>query len=130
MQRWFLSLGALFGLLGVAAGAFGVHALADRLDAASLATFETAARYQMYHALALLAVAWAADRWPDSRWRAAGWFFAAGVLLFSGSLYLLGITGIGLFGAVAPLGGVCLLTGWALSLWAALRIRGEVRQIR
>ena len=96
----------------MAAGAFGAHALRTRLAPDLLAVFETGARYQMYHALALFAVAWAATRWPGTPVRTAGWLFVAGTVLFSGSLYLLALTGVRWLGAVTPLGGVLLLGGW------------------
>jgi uncharacterized membrane protein YgdD (TMEM256/DUF423 family) len=113
MARTFWWLGCVFGLLAVAAGAFGAHALRARLPADLLAVFETAARYQMYHALALLAVALVAARAPSSLAAAAGWLFCAGIVLFSGSLYALALTGIRVLGAVTPLGGLCFLAGWA-----------------
>ena len=113
--RTFWVLGCGFALLAVAAGAFGAHALRSRLAPDMLAVFETGARYQMYHALALLAVAWAAARWPQSAAvPTAGWLFAAGILLFSGSLYVLALTGVRWLGAVAPLGGTAFLLGWLL----------------
>lgn len=104
--------GSLSALLAVAAGAFGAHALRARLGADLLAVFETAARYHMYHALALFAVAWAASRWPVPTVRAAGWLFIAGTVVFSGSLYALATSGARWLGAVTPLGGVLLLAGW------------------
>lgn len=113
MERAWLALGAAFGLLGVLAGAAGVHALESTLEPDALETFETAARFQMYHALALLAVGLLAGRWRSALVNAAGWLFTAGVLFFSGSLYILALTDVGIFGAIAPLGGVCLLAGWA-----------------
>src|SRR5687767_10178451 len=112
MDRLFFSIGALSALMSVAAGAFGAHALRARLTPASLAVFETAARYQMYHALALLAVAWALSRWPGQLPVWAGWLFVGGTILFSGSLYLLALTGARWWGAVTPLGGVAFLAGW------------------
>jgi uncharacterized membrane protein YgdD (TMEM256/DUF423 family) len=118
MDRLFLTLGAISGLLSVAAGAFGAHALRARLAAEHLATFETAARYQMYHALGLLAVAWAADRWPGGATAAAGWLFVVGIVLFSGSLYLLSLTGTRWLGAITPLGGAAFLAGWLALAWA------------
>jgi uncharacterized membrane protein YgdD (TMEM256/DUF423 family) len=114
-------LGALSAGIAVAAGAFGAHALRSRLDPASLAVFETAARYQMYHALALLGVAWAATRWPGALVPAAGWLFVAGTLLFSGSLYLLALGGVKWLGAITPLGGLAFLAGWACLAAAAWR---------
>ena len=112
MDRLFATLGAVSALLAVAAGAFGAHALRRRLSADLLAAFETGARYQMYHALALLLVAWAATRWPGPPVRAAGWLFVAGTVIFSGSLYLLALTGARAFGAVTPVGGLAFLAGW------------------
>ncbi len=120
-ERLFAGIGALSALSAVAAGAFGAHALRERLGADLLATFETGARYQMYHALALFVVAWAAGRWtgavPQTQW--AGWLFVVGTVLFSGSLYALALTGVRAWGAVTPIGGVAWLAGWALLAWAA-----------
>ena len=118
----FFSLGAASALIAIATGAFGAHALKARLDPASLAIFETGARYQMYHALGLIAVAFAASQWPASRtavW--AGWLFVAGTVLFSGSLYGLALTGVRWLGAVTPLGGLAFMLGW---LCLALAPRG------
>ncbi len=120
MDRLFAALGAVSALLAVAAGAFGAHALRARPAPDQLAAFETGARYQMYHALALLLVAWAVTRWPAPPVRAAGWLFVAGTVIFSGSLYTLALTGARAFGAVTPAGGLCLLAGWAslaLGIW-------------
>ena len=120
MDRLFAALGAMSALVAVAAGAFGAHALRARLTPDQLVTFETGARYQMYHALALLFVAWAVTRWPLPPVRAAGWLFVAGTVVFSGSLYLLALTGARAFGAVTPLGGLALLGGWlalAVGVW-------------
>ena len=119
MHRTFWTLGCVFGFLAVAAGAFGAHALRARLGAEMLAVWETAARYQMYHALALLAVAMGAARFPAGGWTAAGWLFTAGIAVFCGSLYLLAFTGTRWLGAITPLGGLCFLAGWiALALAA------------
>jgi len=115
----FFGLGASFALLAVAAGAFGAHGLRARLDPAMLAVFETGARYQMYHALALIAAAWAASTRPGPLASAAGWLFVAGILVFSGSLYALALTGLRGLGAIAPIGGLAFMAGWAcLALWA------------
>jgi uncharacterized membrane protein YgdD (TMEM256/DUF423 family) len=111
-DRLFFTLGSLSALLAVAAGAFGAHALRGRLGPESLAVFETAARYQMYHALALLGVSWASTRWTGSLTQWAGWLFLLGTVLFSGSLYALALTGVRWLGAVTPLGGVAFLAGW------------------
>ena len=121
MIRTFWLLGCTFAFLAVAAGAFGAHALRDRLSPDMLAVWETAARYQMYHALGLLAVAWAAGRWPGGATSTAGWLFVAGTLIFSGSLYLLTLTGMRWLGAITPLGGLAFILGWAALAWSALR---------
>jgi uncharacterized membrane protein YgdD (TMEM256/DUF423 family) len=107
--------------VAVAAGAFGAHALRARLSPDLLAVFETGARYQMYHALGLLAVAWAASRWPGPWPPRAGWLFLAGTVLFSGSLYALALTGVRWLGAITPLGGVAFLAGWLCLAAAASR---------
>ncbi len=121
MERTFLALGSASALVSVAAGAFGAHALRARLAPDLLAAFETGARYQMFHALGLLAAAWAASRFPGGLVSAAGWLLVAGTVLFSGSLYLLALTGTRWLGAVTPAGGVAFLAGWACLAWAALR---------
>jgi uncharacterized membrane protein YgdD (TMEM256/DUF423 family) len=119
MPRLFLTLAALSGLISVAAGAFGAHALKDRLEPRLLEVFETAARYQMYHALALCVVAWLATTVPGRLTTVSGWAFLAGTLLFSGSLYAMAFTGIRALGAITPLGGVAFLIGWGALLLAA-----------
>ena len=112
------------GFLGVALGAFGAHALKSRLTPDMLAVFETGVRYQMYHVFALVAVAWAWARWPSRVFSAAGALFAVGILVFSGSLYLLAFTGMRALGAVTPLGGLAFLGGWLCLAWgAATRLR-------
>ena len=121
MDRIFAALGAASGFVGVAAGAFGAHGLKARLTPELLAVFDTAARYQMIHALALLAVAWAIGRWPGRAAVASGWCFVAGTLIFSGSLYLLALTGVRGLGAITPVGGVLFLLGWLLLALAAWR---------
>ncbi|HET7342291.1 MAG TPA: DUF423 domain-containing protein [Methylomirabilota bacterium] len=121
MERVFVGLGALSGLLAVAAGAFGAHALRERLAPDMLGVFETAARYQMYHALALLAAGWALGRWPGGAALAAGWLFVAGSVVFCGSLYVLTLTGQRWLGAITPLGGLAFIAGWAALAWAALK---------
>jgi uncharacterized membrane protein YgdD (TMEM256/DUF423 family) len=127
MDRTFWRLGCIFGFLGVAAGAFGAHALRSRVPADLLAVFETGARYQMYHALALLAVALAAARAPSRGVRAAGWLFTAGSVVFSGSLYALALSGVRVLGAITPLGGLCFLAGW-IALAASVRpVAGDAR---
>lgn len=125
MERFFVVIGSLAALLGVAAGAFGAHALRARLTPDMLAVFETGVRYQLVHALALLAVAWACTRWPGRATAAAGWLFTAGIVVFSGSLYLLALTGIRSFGAVTPVGGLAFMLGWACLAWSAWRAGRE-----
>lgn len=121
MDRLFFGLGALSAFISVAAGAFGAHALRQRLEPDQLAVFETGARYQMYHALALLAVAWAATRWPGTLMTWAGWLFVLGTVLFSGSLYVLALSGIRWLGAITPLGGLAFLAGWLCLVLGAAR---------
>lgn len=106
--------GAVLAGLGVAAGAFGAHALRDRLEPPALQAFETAVRYQIYHALVLLMLGRLVSRHRDQLLSTAAGLFIAGVMLFSGSLYALSLSGIRAFGAVTPFGGVALLAGWAL----------------
>ena len=119
MSRTFFVLGALSAGTAVTLGAFGAHGLRARLTADLLATFEVGVRYQMYHALALLAVAWAATRWPGGATTLAGWLFVAGTVVFSGSLYLLALSGQRWLGAVTPLGGVAFIAGWLALAWSA-----------
>ena len=118
-----VAIAAIFGLLAVIAGAAGTHALRDTLDASALRTFETAARFQMYHALALLAVGILSMRWQTRVLTVSAALFTVGILLFSGSLYILALTGIGIFGAIAPIGGISLMAGWASLILAAFRAR-------
>ncbi len=117
---WFAA-GAVLSGLGVLVGAFGAHGLRDRVTADMLAVFETGVRYHLIHGLAVIAVAWAASRWPSAWIGAAGWLFAAGIVVFSGSLYILAISGVRGWGAVTPIGGVCFLAGWAALAVGALR---------
>jgi uncharacterized membrane protein YgdD (TMEM256/DUF423 family) len=119
VARTWIVLGILSGFLSVAAGAFGAHALRDRLGADLLAIFETGARYRMFHALAFLAVGLIAQRAPSAATCAAGGLFTAGTVLFSGSLYALALTGVRAWGAVTPFGGAAFLLRWiALALAA------------
>ncbi len=122
-SRVLIMAGGILGLLGVVAGAMGVHTLRDVLDAKALNTFETGVRFQMYHALALLAVGSLAGRWKTGFVKLSGVLFTAGVVLFSGSLYILAITGIGVFGAIAPLGGLSLMAAWTSLIVGAIRQR-------
>jgi uncharacterized membrane protein YgdD (TMEM256/DUF423 family) len=120
--RWFV-IGAIAGASGVVLGAFGAHGLKVRVAPEMLEIWETAARYQILHALALLATAWASERWPGTATSAAGWLFLAGILVFSGSLYALVLSGARVLGAVTPLGGLCLIAGWLALAFGAWRGR-------
>jgi uncharacterized membrane protein YgdD (TMEM256/DUF423 family) len=120
MDRTFLLIGALAGFIGVGFGAFGAHALKGRLSPEMLAVFETGVRYQMYHAFAVLIVALATARFDGWMVRAAGWAFTTGIVLFSGSLYALALTGVTVLGAITPLGGLAFLVGWALLIALAI----------
>ena len=121
MSNLFFALGAGLSLLGVAFGAFGAHGLRSTLTAEMLETFEVAVRYQMYHSLGLLAAAWAASQWQNHLTTAAGWCFFAGILIFSGSLYILSLTGIRWLGAITPIGGLAFIVGWGSLTVAAIR---------
>src|SRR6476660_3444821 len=113
MDRTFMFVAALMGLVGVGFGAFGAHGLRGRLTPDMLAVFETGVRYQMYHAFALLITALALARFD-------GWLFTAGIVLFSGSLYALALSGVTVLGAITPLGGLAFLAGWACLIIAAI----------
>jgi uncharacterized membrane protein YgdD (TMEM256/DUF423 family) len=123
MDPLFMLAGAVAGFLGVAAGAFGAHGLRGRLTPEMLAVFETAVRYQLFHVIALLLTAATIGRVGDARLLSiAGWAFLAGIVLFSGSLYALALTGISALGMITPIGGLAFLVGWAsLALYAAAR---------
>jgi uncharacterized membrane protein YgdD (TMEM256/DUF423 family) len=122
MDRIFFILGTGLAGLAVALGAFGAHGLRDRVEPAMLANFETGARYHMYHALALIAVAWAVQRWPATNLpEIAGWLFVAGIVLFAGSLYVMALTGQRWLGAVTPFGGFAFIVAWALLAYTAWR---------
>ena len=123
MDRTFLLIGAVLGFLGVLLGAFGAHALKGRLSPEMLAVFETGVRYQMYHVFAVLIVAAGIGHIGNARLLVmAGWFFFAGILLFSGSLYALAFSSVRTLGAITPIGGLLFLIGWAcLALFAAAR---------
>ena len=119
MDRTFLLIGALAGFLAVTFGAFGAHALRERLSPEMLAVFETGVRYHMYHALALLLVSAMMPRLGGWLVVTSGWLFTAGIVLFSGSLYLLALTGVTSLGAITPIGGLAFLAGWACLAIAA-----------
>jgi len=125
MTQFFLTIAAIFGGLSVAGGAFGAHALREKITERSLEIFDTGARYQMYHALALLLVAILISRLesPPTTLLVSGWLFIIGVVIFSGSLYAISLTGIRSLGAVAPLGGLALMLGWAALAVAGATIK-------
>ena len=114
IQKIFISVGALSGAISVLAGAFGAHGLESQITAERLDTFHTAARYQMYHSIALLLTAWAISAMNSGLPKISGWLFIAGIFLFSGSLYLLVLTDTPWLGAVTPLGGLAFIAGWIL----------------
>lgn len=118
MDRLFFAVGCLSALVAVALGAFGAHGLRGRLVPDMLMSFEIGVRYQMYHALGLLAVGLALSRWPSSAVALAGWLFIAGTLVFSGTLYLLAVSGQRWLGAVTPVGGAAFIAGWLVLAWA------------
>ena len=118
--------GCISACIGVAAGAFGAHALQGIVPPELLVVYETGVRYQLLHAVALLAVGVAAAVRPEGRWSLPAWLFIAGTALFSGSLYLLALTGMRWLGAVTPLGGLCFLAGWLTAAAAGRGARPEV----
>ena len=121
MTRLFFAFGSGFALIAVITGAFAAHTLKSKLSPDMFQVFEVAVRYQMYHALGLIAVAWAASQWSSQLIAASGWLFVAGIVIFSGSLYILSLTGVRWLGAITPIGGVAFIIGWGCLLWAAIR---------
>ena len=119
MERLFILTGAILGFLAVAAGAFGSHALKNRLSPDMLGVFEVGVRYQMYHALALVLTGFILTRLESPALNWAGALFIAGVLIFSGTLYILSMTGLRWLGAITPIGGTALLIGWLCLAWGA-----------
>ncbi|WP_020207740.1 DUF423 domain-containing protein [Gilvimarinus chinensis] len=122
MPQLFITIAAAFGFISVALGAFAAHGLKGKLAPNLLAAFETATQYQMYHALALLAVGLLIKHQPSSWLTTTGWLFVAGTVLFSGSLYGLALTGIRLLGPITPIGGACFLTGWLCLFIASVKL--------
>lgn len=114
MDKLFLMIGAISGALAVTLGAFGAHALRQRLSAQLLDTFEIGVRYEIYHAFAIFVVAFALTRWNSPLLTYAGWAFVVGTIIFSGSLYLLALTDTRWLGAITPIGGVAFIAGWVL----------------
>lgn len=121
MKNLFFALGSGFSLLGVVFGAFGAHELKKKLSEEMLDIFEVGVRYQMYHGIGLIVVAWALSQWQNSLATAAGWCFIAGILIFSGSLYILSLTNTLWLGAVTPIGGLAFIAGWGCLIIAVFR---------
>ncbi|HEX9828689.1 MAG TPA: DUF423 domain-containing protein [Bacteroidota bacterium] len=120
MKNIFYIFGSLSAFLGVALGAFGAHSLKESLSPEMLSIFETGVRYQMYHSFALFIAGWAFQKYSHVSFSKAGWLFVSGIVLFSGSLYMLAATGTSMFGAVTPVGGLAFLAGWlflAVGFW-------------
>lgn len=123
MDKLFFIIGSILAGLAVATGAFGAHGLQNLVTPERLETWDKAVRYQIYHALALLLLAWAITHWPEQAklLSAGGWLFLAGVVLFSGSLYLLVLSEVTILGAITPLGGVAFVAGWLCLIIAVWR---------
>ena len=124
MSRIFFVIGSILGGIAVATGAFGAHGLKSIVEAEMLSTWEKAVRYQMFHALAFFALSWAVNQWPSQTkiLNLGGWFFLAGEVLFSGSLYLLVLSGVKWLGAITPFGGVAFVAGWVCMAVAGWRV--------
>ena len=120
-MKMFMILAAVLGFTAVATGAFGAHGLQGRVEPRMIEVWETAARYQMYHALALFVVAWMVQQTQHTAANVAGWAFLGGVVLFSGSLYLMALTGWKWLGPITPIGGLAFLIGWASLAIAAFK---------
>ncbi len=120
-SRWLVVIGCICAGLGVAAGAFGAHMLKSLLDPPMLAAYDTATRYQMYHAFGIVLSGLAVRVSRDPRVAMAGWMFLAGILLFSGSLYGVALLGVRWLGAITPIGGVAFILGWSVLAWRMWR---------
>lgn len=118
MDRLFFIAGSLMGLVAVSLGAIGAHMLKGHLDADELRIFDVGVRYQMYHAFALFAVAWAYSKWPSTGMKISGWLLITGTILFSGSLYAYSLSGIHWLVYITPFGGITLVTGWLGMAWS------------
>ena len=121
-MKVFVMLGAINMALGVVLGAFGAHGLKNFVSPGHVAVFQTGVQYQIYHALGLLLVAVLLKQFPTAGGlRTGGWIMLAGIILFSGSLYLLALTGIRFFGPITPVGGICFIVAWIWIFWAVLK---------
>ena len=121
MAKIFIAMGAFLGFLGVAAGAFGAHALEKHLSPRSLETFHTGARYHLLHAVMVVLIGLALHHFPSRTLEGSGWVMSAGIVVFSGSLYALALSGVRILGMITPIGGLALLTGWLLLGWGILK---------
>jgi len=120
LSKYLITTAALMGFLSVAAGAFGAHALKQKLSPEMLSVFEIGVRYQMYHTFAIFTAVWLSAQFSSDLFLYSGWLFVLGTVIFSGSLYALALTGIKTFGAITPIGGLILLAGWAIMAYGAL----------
>lgn len=121
MAKKFFVMGSVSAFLAVVLGAFAAHVLKDMLTPDLFNIWEVGVRYHFYHALGLFVVAWAMSQWPGVNFTAAGWLFVAGTIIFSGSLYILSVTGMRWIGAITPVGGICFLGGWFWLAWTMWR---------
>tara|TARA_B100001013_G_scaffold333324_1_gene250200 strand:- start:578 stop:952 length:375 start_codon:yes stop_codon:yes gene_type:complete len=121
MAKFWFGMGCLLAAFGVSAGAFGAHILKHKLSAEMLNVFEVGVRYQMYHAFGLIVLGLAIDRWMEEDLQWSGWMWLIGIVLFSGSLYVYCLTGIGFWVGITPFGGICLISGWIFLLWKTWR---------
>ena len=121
MKNYYFAIGSAFSLLSVLLGAFAAHTLKHRISEEMLGYFEVAVRYQMYHGIGLIVVAWAFSQWQNTYISVAGWCFITGILIFSGSLYTLSLTGLHWLGAITPIGGLAFIAGWGCLVIAAFR---------
>ena len=121
MARLFCIIGSLSAFLAVALGAFAAHGLKGKLASDLYDIFEVGVRYHLYHSLALFVVAWATTQFPQASIPSAGWLFIAGLIIFSGSLYALSLSGMRWLGAITPIGGICFLGGWLWMMWSLWR---------
>jgi|SRR5208283_161131 len=123
MAKYFFVMGSISAFLAVVLGAFAAHMLKAKLPADLFNIWEVGVRYHLFHAFGLFIVAWATTQWHEVNFVPAGWLFVAGTIIFSGSLYILSVTGIRWIGSITPFGGICFLGGWFWLAWAMWRSR-------